>query len=78
VASGEFDARDFRQIKISSEKQIIVLESQLPEMNLATRNIEKTVTGAISNLYGVYNYNKYDSHDLKRQRSIIGSFFSEK
>jgi DNA invertase Pin-like site-specific DNA recombinase len=74
--SGEFDTRDFRQVKLASEKEITVLESQLPEMNLATRNIEKTVTGAISNLYSVYN--EYDSYDLKRQRGVIGSFFPEK
>lgn len=69
--SGEFDTRDFRQVKLASEKEITVLESQLPEINLATRNIDKMVTGMMSNLYCVYN--EYDSYDLKRQRAVIGS-----
>ncbi len=74
--SGEFDTRDFRQVKIANEKQITALESQLPEINLASRNIDKMVSGGISNLYSVYN--EYDSYDLKRKRTVIGSFFPEK
>jgi site-specific DNA recombinase len=72
---GDFEMADFKKVKLDNERQIKVLEASLPELNLATRNIDSMLSRLITNLYRIEN--EWDSMDLPRKRLVISAIFPE-
>lgn len=73
VLSGDFEKGDYLAVKADCEKQIAVLESYLPEISDATRNIDQMLTKSFSNLSkAVFSYK---NGDMEKKRSIVSSLY---
>jgi site-specific DNA recombinase len=69
VMSGDFSGADFQAIKGKYEKDIVSLESKLPEIAQNSRLVEKNLSTALSNANELII--KYNNGDIAMKRRII-------
>ena len=73
LASGTFDAEDYKIIKKDTEEKIRRLEAQIPDLISAEASLEKDLTVCFSNLK--YGYRKYKTGSRIAKRAIIGAVY---
>ncbi|WP_084498443.1 recombinase family protein [Pedobacter sp. V48] len=73
LASGTFDAEDYKIIKKDTEEKIRRLEAQIPDLISAEASLEKDLNVCFSNLK--YGYRKYRAGDSIAKRAIIGAVY---
>jgi site-specific DNA recombinase len=79
VLTGEFDAADFKKIKLEAESKINALEAEIPEATEAARNFENRLNVLVSKLKVLFPvYQGCFNADTIKKRSIIGSIYPQK
>jgi hypothetical protein len=75
LLSGEFTGIDLQAVKRECENRITVLESRLPDLAFAVKNVDEMVTRCITNSKQLIT--SYHSEDIERRRAIISSLYPE-